>query len=352
MKSSIPGLCVLSALLTGCSPDSSAPSGPDPTGGQLEDPASSPEPVVEQTTSLDAGNFDTLLIASLDSLRSDYYTRASVLLNLAAQAWEPHYDAVVGTTVHDCRGGGTVNRDVVEAPVTINFLPRYNLVSELIFSDCVIDGQTLNGVVGWNWNQSSPAQLGGTTYYNEYSFTDFSLAQAESAETITGTLSENIDIAGPGDGYTRSHETQHYERVDAQGAVQVTDGSYTQRFDHYIAQSAPANGVFHLFKEQGFATVSIGSLGLYNATVSIDPEFIYANEETETSTMHSTSLASGATALVMADGSRLAVTVSTPGSDSVTYTLTDLAGQQTTIEREWIAPAACQPDERFNYESC
>ncbi len=56
--------------------------------------------------------FETLLIASLDMLRSDYYTRATALLSQAAQTWEPHYDAVVGTTLHDCEGGGTINRDV------------------------------------------------------------------------------------------------------------------------------------------------------------------------------------------------------------------------------------------------
>ncbi len=113
-------ICLLSALLAGCSSDSENPIEPasptqdDSTPG---DPTQDDPTLDDQTTVMDAGNYNSILIASMDVLRNDVCARADLLVRYIETLWNlDNYIEVGITQVYDCEAGGTASREVSRQP--------------------------------------------------------------------------------------------------------------------------------------------------------------------------------------------------------------------------------------------
>ncbi len=334
---------LITGVLSGCSSNDNDPSDNENPGDSLQN---------DSTTIMDAGNFDSVLTASMDILRADVYKRSAELMDQLSTQWEPYTEAALGTVLQPCPGGGTVNRQVTEISDFSAGVPDLKLTSELEFTDCIIGDTTLNGEVKWNKSQSSLAQMGSTSHYDDYEFEKLSVKQADVNELVTGSFSQDIGISGPGDAYVRQSTTLSYQKTQGASTISLSNANYKQEYSHFIAQQTLPNGVDHSFTETGNGTINIDSLALIDAVLSIEPELVYANDIGEQTTLHTDVLASGGISLAIPGDSSLDMTVASVENATVTYTLTDANGQKTTIEREWVAPTVCLPDSRFQYDSC
>lgn len=323
-------ICLLSTLLTGCSSDSDNPIEP-------VDPTQDDSIQNEQTTVIDAGNYESILKASMDVLRSDVYHRADLLIKEIETLWRLDAYAEVGQTlVYACEEGGTVSRTVSQQPD----LDENRRIANLDLNDCVTDDVTLNGTVGIDDLAASFTALGDSSRTLTLELNELTLEQPGSSETITGTYEQYTDNMIS---YVKNTATTLlYQKTEGGNSASLSNAIYQHQF-RYIYETDPEDSNLELirweYSETGNGTLSISALGLSNAYLLIEPELIYINKPEEQITNYTDTMSSGELELSVPAGGQLTVSEASVENNTVLYTLTDTEGQQTTIEREWLSPA-------------
>ncbi len=345
-------LCATLLLLGACS---------DNDGSMSVDagPGTEQEPVFgDDSLSISALNYETRLSSALAMLRLDgVNTLLTAVDDIVVNGFGPLFETETGTRVIDCPGGGTASRLVSAAPVFDNAREPILIVrSSISFESCNVDLGQLDGALSYEWERSSPASRSAAQWVTVYGLSDTAFTHDDESVAVTGSISKRVTVSGTSERYLYSAEVSDYTRSYLGNTESASNVVYEQSFSHSILQDGAPDGVVHQFSESGAADIdlALGALaeGPFVGQIRIDPAVVYANgDESGVLSHRGDAWAEGVLLMTSGDGSALRV-LSRSQDATLIYQLTDSDGNETVIEREWIAPAECLGEEEFRFGLC